>query len=71
MNKSFIAVIGIVNEITTEEIALKEIAMSAKDRYEAHKLAFYKCNLKENETVFKITEATTRVVQFDHKKGFI
>ena len=68
---SFIAVIGIVNEITTEEIALKEIAIFAKDRYEAHKLAFYKCNLTENETVFKITEATTRLVRFDHKKGFI
>ncbi len=70
MNRSFIAVIGIVNEVTTEEIALKEIAVSAKDKYEAHKIALFKCNLSENETVFKLIEANTRAVVFEHKKGF-
>jgi len=70
MNRSFIAVIGIVNEVTTEEIALKEIAVSAKDKYEAHKIALFKCNLSENETVFKLTEANTRAVVFNHKTGF-
>ena len=69
MNRSFIAVIGIVNEVTTEEIALKEIAVSAKDKYEAHKIALFKCNLSENETVFKLIEANTRAVVFEHKKG--
>jgi len=70
MNRSFIAVIGTIDEDTTEEIALREIAVSAKDKYEAHKVALYKCNLSENESVFKLTEATTRIIVFDHKKGF-
>jgi hypothetical protein len=70
MNRSFIAVIGTIDEDTTEEIALREIAVSAKDKYEAHKVALYKCNLSENESVFKLTEATTRIIVFEHKKGF-
>jgi hypothetical protein len=70
MNRSFIAVIGTIDRDTTEEIALKEIAISAKDKYEAHKVALYKCNFSENESVFKLTEATTRIVVFDHKIGF-
>ena len=70
MNRSFIAVIGIIDTNTTEEITLREIAVSAKDKYEAHKIALFKCNFTENESVFKITEATSRLVVFDHKKGF-
>jgi hypothetical protein len=60
-----------VDENTTEEVVLKEIGVTAKDCYEAHKLALFKCNLANNETVFKITEAATRVVKFNHKSGFI
>lgn len=71
MTKPFIAVLGKVDENTTEEITIKEIAVNAKDYLEAHKLAFYKCNLSEGETVFQIREADTRKVKFDHKKGFI
>jgi|688.fasta_scaffold1916103_2 hypothetical protein len=71
MNKSFIAVIGTIDSNTTEEIVLREIAVSAKDKYEAHKVALYKCNFSGNESVFKLTEAATRVVVFEHKKGFI
>ncbi len=70
MNKSYIAVLGMINEVTTEKIVLKEIAVTAKDQYEAHKLAFFKCNLSNNETVFVIREADTRLVKFDHVSGF-
>jgi len=70
MNK-YIAVLGLVDEITTEEIPLKEISVTAKDHYEAHKTALFKCNLGNKETVFKIKEATTSLVKFDHKTGFI
>jgi hypothetical protein len=70
MNK-YIAVLGMVDETTTEEITLKEISVTAKDQYEAHKAAFWKCNLANNETVFKIKEASTNLVKFDHKTGFI
>ena len=71
MTKSFIAVLGKVDENTTEEITLKEIAVNAKDYLEAHKLAFYKCNIAEGEIVFQIREADTRIVKFDFKRGFI
>jgi hypothetical protein len=69
MNK-YIAVLGLVDEITTEEITLKEISVTAKDHYEAHKVALFKCNLGNKETVFKIKEASTSLVKFDHKTGF-
>jgi len=32
---------------------------------------FWKCNLANNETVFKIKEASTNLVKFDYKTGFI
>jgi hypothetical protein len=70
MNK-YIAVLGMVDEVTTEEITLKEIGVNAKDQYEAHKTALFKCNLSNQETVFKIKEASTGIVRFDHKTGFI
>ena len=70
MNK-YIAVLGAIDEVTTEEITLKEISVTAKDHYEAHKTALYKCNLGNKETVFKIKEAATNLVKFDHKTGFI
>ena len=69
MNK-YIAVLGMVNDLLGEEILLKEISVTAKDQYEAHKTALFKCNLSNNETVFKIKDATTNVVKFDHKTGF-
>ena len=56
MNKSYVAVLGMINEITTEKVVLKEIAVTAKDQYEAHKLALFKCNLATGETVFTIKE---------------
>ena len=70
MGKSYIAVLGRVDENTTEEVVIKEIAVIAKDHLEAHKLALFKCNFAEGETVFVIKEASTRLVKFDHKKGF-
>jgi len=71
MNK-YIAVLGMVDETTTEEITLKEIGVNAEDQYEAHKTALLKhCNLANNETVFKIREAATKLVKFDYKTGFI
>jgi hypothetical protein len=70
MNKSYIAVLGMINEATTEKIVLKEIAVIAKDQYEAHKLALFKCNLSNNEIVFIIREAATKLVKFDHVSGF-
>ena len=69
MNK-YIAVLGTIDEIVGEEIPLKEISVTAKDHYEAHKTALYKCNLGNKETVFKIKEASTSLVKFDHKTGF-
>lgn len=71
MNKSYVAVLGIINETTTEKVVLKEIAINAKDYYEAHKLALFKCNLANNETVFVIKEANTNIVRFDFNTGFI
>jgi len=71
MNKSYVAVLGIVNEVTTEKVVLKEIAINAKDHYEAHKLALFKCNLANSETVFAIKEASTNIVKFDLNSGFI
>jgi hypothetical protein len=70
MTKQFIAVLGKIDENTTEKIPVKEIAVSARDHLEAHKLALFKCNLAEGETVFQIREASTRIIRFDHKKGF-
>jgi|APCry1669189534_1035231.scaffolds.fasta_scaffold73324_2 hypothetical protein len=70
MNKLYIAIIGIYDENTTEQIVLKETGVNAKDEYEAHKLAFLKCNLKENQIVLNILESTGRKVKFDFKKGF-
>ena len=71
MSKTYIAIIGTVDEITTEEIPIKEIAITAKDVYEAHKLALFKCNLSSNETVFKIRDSKTKAVLFEHKTGFV
>jgi len=71
MTKQFIAVLGKIDENTTEEITVKEIAVNAKDYLEAHKLALFKCNLAEGEIVFQLREAVSRIVRFDHKKGFI
>ena len=71
MIKQFIAVLGKIDENTTEEIIIKEIGVNAKDYLEAHKTALFKCNLADNETVFQIRESSTRIVRFDHKKGFI
>jgi hypothetical protein len=39
MSNPFIAVIGIYDEFTTEQITIKETRVDAKDVYEAHKLA--------------------------------
>lgn len=69
--KLFIAVIGIYDAVTTEVITLKEIGVNAKDQYEAHKLALMKCNLRENQDVLKIVEASTKSIKFDFQKGFI
>ena len=71
MMKSYIAVLGRIDENTTEEVVLKEIAIAASDHYQAHKAAFYKCVLGNNETVFFIRDADTRRVKYDYKKGFI
>lgn len=71
MNKPYIAIIGIYNENTTEQITLKETLVQAKDEKEAHKVAFYKCNVRENQTVLKVLEYNTRKVLFDHLKGFM
>jgi hypothetical protein len=71
MSKSYIAVLGYVDENTTEEVTTKEFALPAKDHLEAHKAALFKCNLSQGETVFFIKEASTRLVKFDYKKGFI
>lgn len=71
MSKTYIATIGTIDEITTEEIPLREIAVNAKDVYEAHKVALFKCNLKEKETVFNIKESTVKTVVFNHKTGFV
>ena len=71
MKKSFIAVIGMINEATTEELPLRDIAVTGKDQYEAHKAALLKCNLRAHETVFKITEAESKIVLFDYKTGFV
>ena len=70
MNKSYVAVIGMINETTTEKVVLKDIAVSAKDHYEAHKIALFKCNVANNETVFVIKEANTGIVRFNLSTGF-
>ena len=69
--KPYIAIIGIYDENTTEQIVLKETMVQARDEKEAHKFAFLKCNLKENQTVLKVLEYNTKKVLFDHLKGFI
>lgn len=71
MLNSYIAILGKVDENTTEEIVLKEIAVTAKNYLEAHKLALFKCNLREGETVFIIKEADSKAIKFNHKKGFL
>lgn len=70
MGKTYIAVLGRVDENTTEEVVIKEIAVNAKDCFEAHKVALYKCDLVAGETVFTIKEAASKIIKFDHKKGF-
>lgn len=70
MSIPFIAVIGIYDENTTEQVTVKELRVDAKDIYEAHKLALYKCDFKENHTVLKLFEYNTRKILFDHLKGF-
>lgn len=70
MSKTYIAIIGIIDEVTTEEIPLREIAISAKDCYEAHKQALFKCNILNKETIFKLKESNTKAFVFDYKTGF-
>jgi hypothetical protein len=70
VNKSYIAVIGIYDANTTEIIVLKETGVQAKDQYEAHKLALFKCNLQEKQDVLRIIELTSRNIRFDFQKGF-
>lgn len=70
MNKLYIAVIGIYNEITTEQIALKETGVQAKNQYEAHKIALHKCSVADRQTVLRIFEASTKILKYDHLKGF-
>lgn len=70
MSKPFIAVIGIYDENTTEQVTIRETRIEAKDVYEAHKLALFKCDFKDNHTVLKLFEYDTRKVLFDHLKGF-
>jgi hypothetical protein len=67
---NFIAIIGLYDENTTEQIALKEIGIQAKDEYEAHKKAIYKCDLRDHQIVLKIFEANGRQLKFDFQKGF-
>ena len=67
---NFIAVIGLYDENTTEQIALKEISIQARDEYEAHKKAIFRCNLRENQIVLKLFEADGRKLKFDFQKGF-
>ena len=67
---NFIAVIGLYDENTTEQIALKEIGIQARDEYEAHKKAIFRCNLRENQIVLKLFEANGRKLKFDFQKGF-
>lgn len=71
VNKSYIAVIGIHDTNTTETIVLKETSIQAKDQYEAHKLALFKCDLQENQDVLRIIETTSRSTKFDFQKGFL
>jgi hypothetical protein len=67
---NFIAIIGLYDENTTEQIALKEISIQARDEYEAHKKAIFKCNERENQLVLKVLEANGRKLKFDFQKGF-
>jgi hypothetical protein len=69
MNK-YIAALGIVDENLGEEIPLKEISVTAKDQYEAHKIALFKCNLINKEAVLKVKDASTGIVRFNYKTGF-
>lgn len=70
MNTLYIATLGVYDENTTEQINLKEIGIQAKDEYEAHKKAMFKCNAQDNQLVIRITEASTRILKFDFQKGF-
>jgi|APCry1669189768_1035252.scaffolds.fasta_scaffold00581_3 hypothetical protein len=69
--KKFIAVIGLYDEVTTEQIALKEIIVTATDIYQAHKEALYKCNLQENQLVLRLYYTDNRRLGFDFQKGFL
>jgi len=69
--KQYIAVIGIYNENTTEQITLKEINVTANDVYQAHKDTLYKCNWQENQIVLRLFSAADRTLMFDFQKGFI
>ena len=71
MNKLYIAVIGMYNEFTTEQIALKETGIQAKDQYEAHKIAFFKCSHIDDQIVLRIFKADTRELKYDFQKGFL
>jgi hypothetical protein len=67
--KQYIAVIGLYNETTTEQISLKEIVVSAANGYQAHKEALFKCNVQEEHQVLRIFDANKNLV-FDFKTGF-
>lgn len=69
MLKSYIVVLGIYDENTTEQTILTEIEIKAPSVYEAHKNALLKCNLRENHTVLRITQSRNLI--FDFQKGFI
>ncbi len=71
MNKPYIAIIGTYDEYTTEQVVLKETMVQAKNELEAHKIAFYKCNIRENHIVLKILDYNNKRVLFDHFKGFM
>lgn len=71
MNQSYIAIIGVYDENTTEIVVHKETGVTAKDVYEAHKLALFKCNLKEKQDVLRIADANTKRILFDFQKGFL
>ena len=69
--KQYIAVIGLYNETTTEQISLKEIVVNATDVYQAHKEALLKCNVQEEHQVLRLFNANNRNLVFDFKTGFI
>jgi len=70
MSKQYVAVIGLYDENTTEQVVLKETSVNGKDVYEAHKTALFKCNLAENQMVLRVLDYNTKAVLFDFLKGF-